>query len=49
MSVYIVTDSTSDIPNEILNDLPIIVVPLYVILNGKSYLDKVDLTRKTFY
>jgi len=49
MSVYIVTDSTSDIPNEILNDLPIIVIPLYVILNGKSYLDKVDLTRKTFY
>lgn len=49
MSVYIVTDSTSDIPNDQLDDLPIIVVPLYVILNGKSYLDKVNLTRKSFY
>ena len=49
MSVYIVTDSTSDIPQDLLEELPIIVVPLYVILNGKSYLDKVDLTRKTFY
>ncbi len=49
MSVYIVTDSTSDIPQKIVDDLPIIVVPLYVILNGKSYLDKVDLSRQTFY
>ena len=49
MSVYIVTDSTSDIPEELVAELPIIVVPLYVILNGKSYLDKIDLTRKTFY
>lgn len=49
MSVYIVTDSTSDIPQELVDELPIIVVPLYVILNGKSYLDKIDLTRQTFY
>lgn len=49
MSVYIVTDSTSDIPQNIIDGLPIIVVPLYVILNGKSYLDKVDLSRQTFY
>jgi DegV family protein with EDD domain len=49
MSIYIVTDSTSDIPQDLIETLPIIVVPLYVILNGKSYLDKVDLTRKTFY
>jgi DegV family protein with EDD domain len=49
MSVYIVTDSTSDIPQELIDDLPIIVVPLYVVLNGKSYLDKVDLSRQTFY
>ena len=49
MSIYIVTDSTSDIPQDVVDSLPIVVVPLYVILNGKSYLDKVDLTRKTFY
>ncbi len=49
MSVHIITDSTSDIPQALIEDLPIIVVPLYVILNGKSYLDKVDLTRQTFY
>jgi len=49
MSIFIVTDSTSDIPQSIIEDLPIIVVPLYVILNGKSYQDKIDLTRQTFY
>jgi len=49
MSVFIITDSTSDIPQPLVDELPIIVVPLYVILNGKSYLDKVDLSRQTFY
>ena len=49
MSIYIVTDSTSDIQQELVETLPIIVVPLYVILNGKSYQDKVDLTRQKFY
>lgn len=49
MSTHIVTDSTSDIPSNILTELPITVLPLYVTLNGKSYQDTVDLTREEFY
>lgn len=49
MQIRIVTDSTSDIPDEIRRDLSIEVIPLYVNLNGKSYLDIIDLTRKEFF
>jgi DegV family protein with EDD domain len=49
MNIHIVTDSTSDIPDNILDDLPISVIPMYVTVNGKSYLDRVDLTRGDFY
>ncbi len=49
MSVHIVTDSTSDIPRHILETLPITVVPGYIILNNKSYLDVIDLSREAFY
>jgi len=49
MNIQIITDSTSDIPPKRLNDLPITVVPLYITLNGKSYLDNVDLSREEFY
>lgn len=49
MSIHIVTDSTSDIPPDLLKDLPITVVPLLLTLNGESYLDNIDLTRKDFY
>jgi len=49
MSIHIVTDSTSDIPPALLETLPITVVPLYITLNGKSYQDNIDLSRKEFY
>ncbi len=49
MNIYIVTDSTSDIPEDRLAEFPIIVVPLYVTVNGHSYQDKIDLTREEFY
>jgi DegV family protein with EDD domain len=49
MNIQIVTDSTSDIPDEKLKTLPITVVPLFITLNGKSYQDKIDLTREEFY
>ena len=49
MTVHIITDSTSDIPQEVLKTLPISVVPLYITLNGKSYQDNIDLTREKFY
>lgn len=49
MSIHIVTDTTSDIPPEVLETLPITVIPLYIALNGKSYRDNIDLTRQAFY
>ena len=49
MSIQIVTDTTSDIPATVLETLPIMVIPLYIALNGKSYRDNIDLTRQEFY
>lgn len=46
--VAIVTDSTSDIPPELLKGLPITVVPLKVELDGQVYRDMIDLTREDF-
>jgi DegV family protein with EDD domain len=49
MNIQIITDSTSDIPEETLENLPITVLPLYITLNGQSYQDNIDLTRESFY
>jgi DegV family protein with EDD domain len=49
MNIQIVTDSTSDIPKTLLEELPITVLPLFVTINSKSYQDNVDLSRKDFY
>ncbi len=46
--VHIVTDSTSDIPSEVLQGLPVTVVPLKVEIKGKAYRDLIDLTREEF-
>jgi DegV family protein with EDD domain len=47
--VKIVTDSTSDIPAELVRELGITVVPSYVTFSNKSYLDGVELSRQQFY
>lgn len=48
--IAIVTDSTSDIPKDLIEKLKIKVVPLYVNFEDKSYLeDGLDLTSKQFY
>ncbi len=49
MTVHIVTDSTSDIPRAVLETLPISVVPVYIMLDGQSYQDNVELSREEFY
>ena len=49
MNIKIVTDSTCDIPSEFVDKLGISVVPLYVTLNGRSYLDMKELSRDSFY
>jgi DegV family protein with EDD domain len=47
--VVILTDSTAYIPQEYLDSLPIEVIPLSVIWDGKTYRDGIDLTPKEFY
>src|SRR3990170_5857943 len=48
--ITIVTDSTADIPQDLVEKYKIKVVPLYVNFEDKSYLnDGVDITSKQFY
>src|SRR4030066_1314082 len=48
--VAIVTDSTADIPKDLVEKYKIKVVPLYVNFEDKSYLnDGIDITSKQFY
>jgi len=49
MNIRIVTDSTCDLPEEIVRQQAITVIPLYINVNEKSYLDGVDITRDEFY
>jgi len=49
MSVRIVTDSTCDLPAATVSDLGIQVLPLYIRVGDKDYLDGIDLTREDFY
>lgn len=49
MSIRIVTDSSCDLPGELVARHGIAVVPLYINVGGKSYLDGVDMSRAQFY
>jgi DegV family protein with EDD domain len=49
MKIAIVTDSTADIPVEIIKRNNIHVVPNRVIIDGKDYADGIDITRQEFY
>ncbi|MCJ7624849.1 MAG: DegV family protein, partial [Anaerolineaceae bacterium] len=49
MSIKIVTDSTCDLPQHVIQELGITVVPLYINIGDKGYLDGVEITRKDFY
>ena len=49
MTVRIVTDSTADLPAEIIEAYGITLMPLYINIGDKSYLDGVDLSRQAFY
>jgi len=49
MIIRIVTDSTCDLPEEIVRQQEITVIPLHINVGEKSYLDGVDLTREEFY
>lgn len=47
--VKVITDSTSDIPAELVEKLGITVVPSYVMFGTESYRDGVELSRQQFY
>lgn len=49
MSIRIVTDSTCDLPEEIVRRHAITVIPLTINVGDQSFLDGVDLTRSAFY
>jgi DegV family protein with EDD domain len=49
MSIKIVTDSTCDLPQSIIERYDITVVPLYINFADKSYRDGIDLSRREFY
>ncbi len=49
MNIQVITDSTSDIPRDIAEELDIRVVPVYVRFNDKVYRDGVDIQRDEFY
>jgi DegV family protein with EDD domain len=49
MSVRIVTDSNCDLPQEVIEEYGIVVVPLYINVGTESYLDGVDMSREEFY
>ncbi|MGC8782033.1 MAG: DegV family protein [Anaerolineae bacterium] len=49
MTVRIVTDSTCDLPADLIAQHRIIVVPTYINVGAKSYLDGLEITRQEFY
>lgn len=49
MTLRIVTDSTCDLPQSILDRYQIAVLPVYIHIGDQSYRDRIDLTREQFY
>lgn len=49
MPTAIVSDTTADLPAELIADLPIHIVPNILVLDGKSYVDGRDISREDFY
>jgi DegV family protein with EDD domain len=47
--IHIVTDSTSDLPPDIVRELNITVIPVHVIFGEESFDDGVTITRAEFY
>jgi len=47
-NIKIVTDSTLDLPKNILEDNEIIVVPLSITIDSETYVDGIDITPSEF-
>jgi len=49
MTIRVVTDSLADIPSDIVKELGITVIPIYVRFGTETYRDGIDLTTEQFY
>ena len=49
MAVKVVTDSTADLPEDVIKELDISVVPLTVLFGDEAYKDGVEITRDEFF
>lgn len=49
MTIRIVTDSTCDLPAQLVEELGISVVPLFINIGDEGYLDGVEISRQEFY
>ena len=49
MNIRIVTDSTCDLPDDVVSRHNISVIPLHINQGDKSFLDGIELTREEFY
>ena len=49
MNIGIVTDSTCDIPQFLIEQHELEVVPCLLVIDGKEYVDGRDITREEFY
>ena len=49
MSIRIVTDSTCDLPKDVVEAYGITIVPLYINYGNQGYLDGVEISREQFY
>lgn len=49
MAIRIVTDSTCDLPIDLVRRYDVTVLPLYINIGEKGYLDQVEISREEFY
>ncbi|MBN2240750.1 MAG: DegV family protein [Dehalococcoidales bacterium] len=49
MSIKVITDSTANIPQELIDELDITVIPIYVHFGDKTFRDGVDISSSEFY
>src|SRR5918911_190770 len=49
MKLGIVTDSTSDLPNYLVEQYELEIIPSILIIDGKEYVDGIDISREEFY
>lgn len=47
--IQLVTDSSADLPKELLDKYNIVVVPLTITIDGKDYLEGIDITPEEFF